>query len=536
MSRLLIVVLFFLIGAAQGFSQSLVQTYTDRCTGNVKVFSVEIGSSTVVTFYNRSRVFTSSEFQNGTLQTWLEETYSWWSSLSPCSQNQAGSTSAQNTANNATNNATNAATNASSGATNSSTNATGNTNSSGSTGSSTNTNQNNNNSNSTNSSSSSNNSGGDSSNQGSDSSGSSGSKTGSSEDSSSNSSSDSSSKGDKNSSNDNEGNSNSGDEKDSSSSESSENNDSSESENSEGSEKSDGEDDGGEETGNEDDSDSGEESEEEVEEESSEEESSEEEEESSEEESSDEEEESSEEEEEEEESKLAPPIISANVVSMQMLDGSLSNALSIGYSQSSLTGIYTYTANSMIWDNLQQYGLNLSVSKASVLPYREYEILGEDGKWYTRYEESPGKVYKITSYSASFLKMFGTNTYSAAVSEVFLGKAGLIYGWAFSNLFIGLDTGTIFSPNLTLFGTKPYKITNRINSSPMLALSSSPFFINFDTGEFTPGQNSTYIVGVNNNLNLTQRFILNLGINIIGSTDSNIPITWSATIGSRFSF
>jgi hypothetical protein len=40
---------------------------------------------TVVSFYNKSRAFTYQEFQNGTLQAWLEETWLWWQALSPCS-------------------------------------------------------------------------------------------------------------------------------------------------------------------------------------------------------------------------------------------------------------------------------------------------------------------------------------------------------------------------------------------------------------------------------------------------------------------
>jgi hypothetical protein len=90
MKRLLF--LLFLISCSSLYSQNLIQTYIDRCTGEVKVFSVPMNGSTVVAFYNRSKVFTSTDFQNGTLQSWLEETYLWWSSLNPCSTNQTQQT------------------------------------------------------------------------------------------------------------------------------------------------------------------------------------------------------------------------------------------------------------------------------------------------------------------------------------------------------------------------------------------------------------------------------------------------------------
>ena len=44
------------------------------------------------------------------------------------------------------------------------------------------------------------------------------------------------------------------------------------------------------------------------------------------------------------------------------LDGTISNAASFGFSQSSLTGTTTYSANVMIWDNLDQFSLSLSES------------------------------------------------------------------------------------------------------------------------------------------------------------------------------
>src|SRR6056300_690594 len=110
MKKILFILLFLFF--AKGYSQQVVQTYTDRCTGAVYTFSVAYNSSTVVTFYNKSKVFTSQEFTNGALQAWLEETYQWWKNLSPCSANQSNTTNTQTTTTNTTSNATNAANNA----------------------------------------------------------------------------------------------------------------------------------------------------------------------------------------------------------------------------------------------------------------------------------------------------------------------------------------------------------------------------------------------------------------------------------------
>jgi hypothetical protein len=89
-------------------SPIITQTYTDRCTGETFTFSVSSNGQTVVLFYNKSRVFTANDFQNGVLRAWLEETYGWWRNLSPCSAAQTSTIVAQQTAQQA---ATQAATN-----------------------------------------------------------------------------------------------------------------------------------------------------------------------------------------------------------------------------------------------------------------------------------------------------------------------------------------------------------------------------------------------------------------------------------------
>ncbi len=132
--RWLLFIVIAAMGMFKGHSQALVQTYTDRCTGEVKVMTVQMNSSTVVAYYDRSRVFTSAEFTNGTLQSWLEETYNWWQALSPCSTGNANNQSTQNTTSQATTNATNAASNATSNATNNATSGTTQTTTTGTTG------------------------------------------------------------------------------------------------------------------------------------------------------------------------------------------------------------------------------------------------------------------------------------------------------------------------------------------------------------------------------------------------------------------
>jgi hypothetical protein len=110
MKKYLSVVLLLLLTGTT-FGQTVTQTYTDRCTGETFVFSVPSNGQTVVIFYNRSRVFTANDFNNGVLRGWLEETYAWWRNLSPCSASQSTVTIAQQTAQQAASAATQTSTN-----------------------------------------------------------------------------------------------------------------------------------------------------------------------------------------------------------------------------------------------------------------------------------------------------------------------------------------------------------------------------------------------------------------------------------------
>lgn len=81
---ILIVLLFW---GTSVYSQVFTQTYYDRCTGEVKIVTANFtnNNSATVSFYNKIRTFTVSEVMDGTLLRWMDETYMWWYTLSPCS-------------------------------------------------------------------------------------------------------------------------------------------------------------------------------------------------------------------------------------------------------------------------------------------------------------------------------------------------------------------------------------------------------------------------------------------------------------------
>lgn len=554
MVRLLFFIVIIAMGMARGYSQSLVQTYTDRCTGQTYVFSVPMNGTAVVAFYNKSRTFTAQQFTNGELEAWLEETYIWWQTLSPCSTNTATSQTTQQTTNNATSSAANAAANATSGTTQT-TGTTGTTGTTSTTNtSSTNTNTNgtsSGNSSTSNSSSTSDNSSSNTSNDSSSSSSdntSTDSTSGSGDDQSSNSSNESSSNTDGETQTEGENGGNDSNEGNDTSSDQEEN--STDSENQESESESEEVEETTEESSEEESSE-----EESTEEESTEEEKEEEqEEESEEEESKEEEEEESDEEQDkkEEKRKRRNPInVSANLLTQSSLDSSISNAMSIGLSQSSLTGTTTYSGNLMIWDNLNQFSLSASQSdvyfnydREEKLYLRNPETGNRDlyfGSYYTK-----GSIMMVQSLSASFMYIYGTKVVSFGLSNVYMGQKdnawkGFVGGYALSGTIINIEKDIMIMPSGVLFGTKPFP-TKRVTISPMVALAFNPVSYTFSTkksmfkGDVKLNKDITYILGSNFDLNISQRFKFNIGGNVIGTTTPGIPLTWSATIGSKFQF
>jgi hypothetical protein len=90
-----VVLMLLLLGSA--FGQTVTQTYTDRCTGEVHIFQINSQGSTTIVFYNRAKSFISNDIVTGVFKNWLEETYILWRNLNPCSANQAMVTTAVQT-------------------------------------------------------------------------------------------------------------------------------------------------------------------------------------------------------------------------------------------------------------------------------------------------------------------------------------------------------------------------------------------------------------------------------------------------------
>ena len=67
--------------------QTMTQTFVDKCTGEVKVATIQyVNGNAVVSFYNQIKVFTPLEVQSGIMNTWLLSVYNTYANLS-CATN-----------------------------------------------------------------------------------------------------------------------------------------------------------------------------------------------------------------------------------------------------------------------------------------------------------------------------------------------------------------------------------------------------------------------------------------------------------------
>ena len=554
MKKLLSILAFLFV--TYNYGQTFSQTFVDRCTGEVQVVTANFSNgSSLVAFYDEVKIFTYTEFTNGTLQSWLVAKYNWQQALSPCSQAQQQTQTAQNAANNASNAASNAS-NATNNATqNTGTTNTGSTNTGGTTsGSSGSTSSGSTSSGSSSSGSSSSgsssggstegssggssSSGGDSGSSSGDSGSSSGGDSGSGSDSSGGDSGGSSDSGSGDNSSDNSGD-NSGDSSDNGNSSEDNNNNTEgdkngesegqgDSDGSEGSsEESDTEgsgEDSSEESSETDSEESGEGSEESDSEDS---ESDEVDEEKKEEEKEEEksEEESEEEEEEKKERKMMPIQLRADVMQQQALTLEYNSVLNIGASQSSIYGDRTYNLNGMIWDNLKQFGVSFSTSVVSMT--EDYKVAWVDGA------------------NLSYMRNFTMNAISFSASRMKpMGKYGTVgiginYVYMFGKDALGDKMPDMYSLGYNFLYTNSFQLSPRINYSPAFIVAQNPLTVQQGTQWKSSAITNSDVMGILSNsftVQFTKRFSLNLGWTVIASTNEFLPIMNSFMVGSKIPF
>ena len=188
-------------------------------------------------------------------------------------------------------------------------------------------------------------------------------------------------------------------------------------------------------------------------------------------------------------------------------------------------GDKTYGLNLMIYDNLQQFMLNINYSKVNI--------------------NNQGRVNRVYSGSLGIMKSYSTYVAMMNHSLVFMGKKGSVAGLAFGTTLTSVEVDVrggqvlvdqlLLGTSLTTFWTKPFNF-ERLTMSPMIAVSSP--FMQFDMYQHNVywNQDVMFIGGVNFTYTLTKRFGVNVGTNFIESTSPEFKTMKTFTIGGRLNF
>ena len=188
-------------------------------------------------------------------------------------------------------------------------------------------------------------------------------------------------------------------------------------------------------------------------------------------------------------------------------------------------GTETYGLNLMVHDNLKQFMLNFNYSKVHI--------------------NEEGRANRVYSGSLGGMKMFTTYMAMMNHSMVWMGKKGSVAGVAFGTTIttneVDVIDGNIYFDNqflglsLTSFYTKPFNF-DRLTVSPMLAVSSPFMMFDMYNHDTMWNKDVMIIAGSNFSYKLTQRFGINIGVNIIESSAQDFPTMKTFTIGGRLSF
>jgi len=180
----------------------------------------------------------------------------------------------------------------------------------------------------------------------------------------------------------------------------------------------------------------------------------------------------------------------------------------------------------MVYDNLQQYMLNLNYSKVHI--------------------NDEGRVNRVYSAALGGMKMFSTYMATMNHSMVFLGKKGLVGGFAFgtsiTSVELDIREGYIYyddivlASSLTGFATKSYKWNERLTISPMVAVSAPFATLSLDTYDTTWNTDVLLIGGTNFGYMFTKRFGLTVGTTVIDATIKDFPTMVNFMVGGRLSF
>jgi hypothetical protein len=210
-----------------------------------------------------------------------------------------------------------------------------------------------------------------------------------------------------------------------------------------------------------------------------------------------------------------PIIVSSDLTSAQNMDRSFTPIINVGMSQSSMTGTSSWGLNSMIWLNFKQFALT--------------------GR-YTKIQFSKNKKLKLIHN----INLTGVYSYGNLMS--FLGYSMILNAGKFGITGFNIsgsitkspeDVNLYLSPAMTAFYTKPFKVGKRMILSPELYVISTPLMYSSVDKVSVSDRTFSAFIGTSVDYQFSKRFKVNMNYKLNTSTNPNFPVLSFFLIGSK---
>lgn len=210
-----------------------------------------------------------------------------------------------------------------------------------------------------------------------------------------------------------------------------------------------------------------------------------------------------------------PMIISSDLTSAQNLDKSFTGIANIGVSRTSLMGTSSWGVTGMIWFNFKQFAVNSRYTKIKMSQSGNLKF-----------------VHNINLTGAySFGNLFSFVGYSMIINAKKWGITGFNVSGAIAKL--PSDSNLFISPSITAFYTKPFTPNKKLTISPEIYLISTPVvYSSFDKITVTDRTFSAFI-GSGFDYQISKRFKFNINYKANLSTNPDFPILSFFLIGSK---
>jgi hypothetical protein len=214
-------------------------------------------------------------------------------------------------------------------------------------------------------------------------------------------------------------------------------------------------------------------------------------------------------------SRSNPLIVSSDITSAQNLNGTFTAIVNVGTNKSSMTGLSSYGVTGMVWMNFRQFAIS------------------------TKYT----KIHFNKSKKIKFIHNFNlTGVYTYENYLGFIGYSGIMnggkYGIAGFNIsaaatVIAMEKSGYYSPSITGFYTKPFKVGKKIIVSPELYIISTPLIYSTKERVSISDRYISGFVGSGFDYQISKRFKVNLNYKANMSTNPDFPILSFFLIGSK---